>query len=102
VEFEYDPAKSRSNAEKHGIDFEQAKALWNDPHGVGFALRHQNEPRFALVAQWNEKVWLAVYTWRGQKVRLISVRRARDDERDDYQEAQDDDRGRTRGPGGFR
>ena len=29
MEFEYDPAKSRANAQKHGIDFEQAKALWN-------------------------------------------------------------------------
>ncbi|MBV9998381.1 MAG: BrnT family toxin [Verrucomicrobia bacterium] len=99
MEFEYDPAKSRANAQMHGIDFEQAKALWNDLKAVVKALRYQNEPRFALIAQWNEKVWLAVYTLRGQKIRLISVRRAKSNERDDYPKAQGDDRGRTRGPG---
>ena len=30
--FEYDPVKSRANKKKHGIDFEEAKALWQDPH----------------------------------------------------------------------
>ncbi|MDP2957340.1 MAG: hypothetical protein Q8N53_13025, partial [Longimicrobiales bacterium] len=30
-DFEFDEAKSRMNLEKHGIDFEQAKALWLDP-----------------------------------------------------------------------
>jgi hypothetical protein len=43
------------------------KRLWNDPKAVVKALRYQNEPRFALIAQWGEKVWLAVYTLRGQK-----------------------------------
>lgn len=30
-QFEYDEQKSRSNLDKHGIDFEAAQALWNDP-----------------------------------------------------------------------
>jgi uncharacterized protein len=91
VEFEYDAAKSYANAQKHGIDFEQAKALWDDPRAAAVTLRYRNEPRFALCAKWNEKIWLAVYTLRGQKVRLISVRRARTNERAIYH-AQDDQR----------
>jgi uncharacterized DUF497 family protein len=92
VEFEYDPAKSRANAEKHGIDFERAKALWNDPKAVRIAARSEDEPRFALIAEWNERIWFAVHTFRGQKVRLISVRRASDNERGIYEKAQDDHR----------
>ena len=34
VEFEWDPAKSASNKRKHGIDFEQAQAIWEDPGRV--------------------------------------------------------------------
>ena len=90
MEFEYDPAKSRANAQKHGVDFEQAKALWDDPHGVSFAVRYEDEPRFARIAEWNQKVWHAVYTVRGPRVRLISVRRAKYNERDKYPKAQDD------------
>jgi uncharacterized protein len=90
VEFEYDPEKSRANAQKHGIDFEQAKALWNDPKAVGGAARSEDEPRFALIAEWNEIIWYAVYSVRGPRVRLISVRRAKYNERDQYPKAQDD------------
>ena len=84
MDFEYDPAKSRSNAEKHGIDFEQAKRLWDDPRRVSVPGKASNELRFALIAEWNRKVWFAVYTFRGLKVRLISVRRARDNEQAFY------------------
>ena len=31
MEFEFDPAKSESNLEKHGVDFVQAQQLWQDP-----------------------------------------------------------------------
>jgi hypothetical protein len=31
MEFEYDPQKSEANFIKHGIDFEEAKYLWDDP-----------------------------------------------------------------------
>ena len=31
MEFEFDPLKSASNREKHGVDFDQAQELWQDP-----------------------------------------------------------------------
>lgn len=34
MEFEYDPAKSASNKAKHGVNFEEAKALWDAPHTI--------------------------------------------------------------------
>lgn len=49
MEFEYDKAKSDSNQAKHGIDFEEAKALWIDPKRVEFVARFSDEPRSGLV-----------------------------------------------------
>jgi uncharacterized DUF497 family protein len=87
VEFDYDPAKSRSNAQKHGMDFEAAKALWQDPKGGEIDLTFPDEPRYARIAKRSEahrEVWTAIFTLREGKLRLISVRRARAKERTTY------------------
>jgi len=68
------------NLEKHGIDFAQARALWLDPERVEIPARTGAEPRFAVIGQIEGKHWTAVITHRGDKVRLISVRRSRPDE----------------------
>lgn len=60
IEFEFDPGKSQRNRDKHGIDFVQAQALWNDPDLL--------------------QIPSAVITYRNDKVRLISVRRSRVEE----------------------
>jgi uncharacterized DUF497 family protein len=86
--FEYDPAKSASNKEKHGIDFEEAKALWNDDKRVVFDTNHKTELRTVTVADMNGKKYSAVITMRGDTIRIISVRRARKNEVSLY-EAQD-------------
>lgn len=93
MEFEYDPAKSCSNKEKHGIDFEQAKALWDDPYGVSVPADCSKELRFALVAEWDQKLWYAAYAFRGLRIRLISVRRAKRRERENYEAKKADRRG---------
>jgi uncharacterized DUF497 family protein len=49
VEFEYDPDKSKTNARKHGIDFEQARLLWSDAKRVEFVARFADETRLGLV-----------------------------------------------------
>jgi hypothetical protein len=43
VDFEFDPQKSQSNKLKHGIDFEEAKALWNDPNAIEIELQYPDE-----------------------------------------------------------
>jgi len=45
VRFEFDPAKSSANATKHGIDFEQAQALWDDENYLEIPARTEDEPR---------------------------------------------------------
>lgn len=75
-----------SNLEKHGIDFHQAQALWQDPERLVVPAKSEQEPRQTLVARWKSKVWAAVFTERGQNVRMISVRRARDYEKAAYEQ----------------
>ena len=76
----YDPHKSKKNREKHGIDFDEAQGLWKDPDRLSVPAVSEDEPRYALVARFRKKVWVAFCTERGEKIRLISVRRARKEE----------------------
>jgi uncharacterized protein len=34
MKFEWDDKKNAANESKHGIDFENARVLWNDPNRV--------------------------------------------------------------------
>jgi len=78
--FEYDRDKSAENKWKHGIDFEQAQALWADPSLVEISARTSDEPRWLLIGKIDEKHRSAVVTRREENIRLISVRRSRDEE----------------------
>ncbi len=84
MEFVYDTAKSEKNFQKHGINFEDASHLWNDPKRVEFIARFANEARHGLVAELNEKLWTAIFTYRNNCIRIISVRRARENEKELY------------------
>jgi uncharacterized protein len=77
MQFEWDEEKSRSNNLKHGIDFDVAKKLWLDENRIEIHAPHPIEDRWITIAEFNKKVWAAVYTQRKDKIRLISVRRAR-------------------------
>jgi uncharacterized protein len=78
--FEFDPDKSALNKQKHGIDFEEAQALWQDGKLLFIEADSGTEVRFLAVGMMGELHWSAVCTMRDENVRLISVRRARKDE----------------------
>lgn len=80
MEFEYDPVKSSSNLSKHGIDFEKAQSLWKDPWMIEAPANTEGEPRFLSVGVIEGRHWAAIWTPRGEAVRIISVRRARKEE----------------------
>jgi uncharacterized DUF497 family protein len=82
--FEFNPDKSKANRLKHGIDFHLARRLWNDPHRVEIPARWVDEPRFLLIASIEGEVWSAIYTIRNNRIRIISVRKARKDEKEIY------------------
>ena len=88
MEFEYDPDKSKTNARKHGIDFEQARLLWSDAKRVEFVARFADETRLGLVGEYEEKLWTAIFTTREERVRIISVRRARKNEEAVYHDSE--------------
>ena len=85
VKFEFDEAKSQANRSKHGIDFVEAQALWLDEMYVEIQARTEDEPRFLVVGMISEKHWSAVITYRGERLRIISVRRARIEEVEIYE-----------------
>lgn len=78
MESEFDPAKSASNLEKHGITALQA--LWDDPMRVEIPARTADEPRWLVIGQIAGKHWSAVVTYREHRVRIISARRSRKEE----------------------
>jgi uncharacterized DUF497 family protein len=88
MKFEYDPTKSVSNKAKHGLDFDEARALWDDGSRIEFEARTTIEARWLMVGRIGDKLWTAVFTIRNEAVRLISVRRARDEERQWYEDDQ--------------
>lgn len=84
MKFEYDPVKSQSNKEKHGITFEEAKVLWEDQDRLQFPAKSDTEERHALLARRRDRIWAAFFTMRGEVTRIISVRRARENEERKY------------------
>jgi uncharacterized protein len=85
-EFEYDPAKSTANHDKHGVDFVEAQALWDDPLGLEIGPFLRGEVRLGRVAKLDGRCWTAIFTRREKRIRLISVRRARTDEVTRYEQ----------------
>ena len=80
MRFEWDPLKSATNNTKHGMDFETARDLWRDDNRVEIHVPYPDEERFIIVGKLNNKHWTAIYTMRGPKIRIISVRRSREKE----------------------
>jgi len=85
MEFEYDPNKSEANKQKHGIDFEEAKALF-DQVGIIIPAKSENEERWMLIAYLGKRCYSAIFTHRGERIRFISVRRCRKKEERLYDE----------------
>lgn len=83
---EYDTKKSRDNLQKHGIDFEDAQALWNDPSCIEVAATNISEARWMITGLIDGVFWTAVVTYRDESTRIISVRRSRKEEKKRYEE----------------
>jgi uncharacterized DUF497 family protein len=85
MEFEFDTRKSRMNKKKHGIDFIEAQALWEDPDRIEIPTKTIDEPRFLVVGKISDTHWSIVFTYRGEKIRIISARRSRKEEIEIYE-----------------
>ena len=85
IEFEYDQNKSGTNFTKHGLTFEDAKKLWF-VENIYFDLRHKGERRLMIIGFLKGKCYSCIFTVRGAKIRIISVRRSREEEETRYRE----------------
>ncbi len=86
LSFEYDENKSKQNLAKHGIDFDVAQSLWNDPGMLEMPSKKvTSETRFLVIGTINQKHWSAIITYRGNNIRIISVRRSRIEEVNFYE-----------------
>ena len=80
MKFEYDSKKSITNKQKHGIDFDEAQALWENPERLEIPAKEMNEQRYLVIGVIGNNHWSAITTYRGHCIRLISVRHARKEE----------------------
>jgi uncharacterized DUF497 family protein len=86
MKFEFDPEKSEANGSKHGIDFVEGKALWDDPDRLQVHARTQGEPRLILIGRINSRYWSAIFTFRKGTIRIISIRRSWKKEVEQYED----------------
>jgi len=85
MQFEFDPQISDLNKTKHGIDFITAQLIWEDSSRIVVPARTSDELRYLLVGKLDAKHWSAVFTLRGETIRIISVRRSRPEEIEIYE-----------------
>jgi uncharacterized DUF497 family protein len=85
MKYEYDENKSVSNKQKHGIDFEEAKALWDDDRLLEIKTSFSNEERYVNIGKIQNKFFTVVVTYREDKIRIISARRSRQKEIEIYE-----------------
>jgi len=66
------------------FEFETAKKLWEDPNRIEIPARWVDEPRYLIIARLNGEFWSAIFTLRKNKIRIISVRKSRNYEKEIY------------------
>ena len=85
MEFEFDEPKNRTNKARHGIDFIEAQALWEDVDVLKVPAKTEDEPRAIVIGKIGDTHWPAIITWRKDRIRIISVRRSRQEEQELYE-----------------
>ena len=77
LELEWDEDKCRSNIQKHGLDFDDARKLdWDNATYIEDRRFSYPEPRFWAFALWNGRLYMVAFCRRGKMIRIISFRKA--------------------------
>ena len=84
-EFEFDPEKSEINRQKYGIDFIQGQDLWYDIDLLEIKAKTIDEERCIVIGKIGSRYWTGIITYRDTKVRIISIRASRENEKDLYE-----------------
>jgi uncharacterized protein len=89
LEFEWDDRKAQTKFTKHGVNFEDAKAVFNDPNAYIFndELHSVDEQREIIIGHDQvNRLLLVCFTERQSVIRIISARLATKRERRDYEQ----------------
>lgn len=85
VDVEWDPSKAAANLKKHGVDFADAATVLHDEQALTVREDEQGEERYITIGtDALGNVLVVVYAWRGERPRLISARKAKPREREQY------------------
>jgi len=86
VDYEWDEAKAQTNRRNHGIDFADAATVFEDEFALTVVDDASGEERFITLGRdAMERLLAVVYTWRGDRIRIISARKATSSERRFYE-----------------
>ena len=84
---ERDPAKARANLRKHGVRFADAVTALEDANAISVRDEREDEERWITIGMDSlARILVVVYTWRGEQIRLVSVRQATRRESRQYEE----------------
>ena len=87
MSYEWDESKAKKNVQKHKIQFADAIGVFEDERAVTIEEDHEDEIRMVTLGMdFLARVLVVVYTWRDEKIRLISARKATPHEREQYEE----------------
>ena len=77
MNYEWDEEKATGNVRKHKVDFADAVGVFDDPHALAMRDSAPDEERYVAVgADLLGRILVVVYTHRGERIRIISARRA--------------------------
>ena len=91
MRFEWDEQKAKANWKKHGVSFEEARTIFDDPLYVDFydPDHSLDEHRYIIIGESGRgRVLIVSYTGRTDRIRLINARKVTDTERQTYEEGQ--------------
>jgi len=86
-EFEWDARKASANRRKHGVDFADATSVFEDERAltVKDEISAVDELRFLTLGRDTlGRLLVVAYTWRGERIRVFSARRATAGEQRQY------------------
>ena len=86
MKYEWDEAKNLVNIKKHGIDFNDAHELFEgDKLVIPYTRQDYGEKRMIAVGRINGRLMIGVYTQRSETLRIISIRKANDREKERFE-----------------
>ena len=89
MDYEWDPKKASSNLRKYQVDFADAVGVFSDPLAITIQDDDSEEERFVTIGtDFLLRVVVVVYTWREERIRMISARKASSSERKIYEKQQ--------------